>query len=209
MSTEVFNRFIGYFKLSGKERSDGLDSSYFNGMTDEEKLEAFEILKEKMLNGSEEAIHGLKLISIKKAFPELKRQYDYFKKSDRANLQLLPLAYHLYSYNADVKYQADMANFLSYKDKYVRLAALSYLEQTEPSILKTSVMEKVVVGESDKVVLYAAVEQLLEGFGIIEDDPNTGSVFDKKIDRFIDEDTDVRKAAIKWLKDNYAPKLSV
>lgn len=209
MKSTAFDRFLCYFELTGKERLDGLDSTYFEQMSEEERLEAFEILKQKMNNGSEEAIKGLNLISEKKAYPELKKQYDLIKGNDRPNRQLLTLAYHLYLYDNDVQYQTAMASFLFHEDKYLRLAALSFLGHTKISNQKVEMLEKAVLSDQDKTVLYVVAEQLLEGYGILEDDPATGDLFEKNIDRFLSADFNMRRSALAWLKENYSPRIVV
>ncbi len=42
--SEGFRRFIDFFNLTQRERLDGLDKSYFDPMSQEEKALAFDIL---------------------------------------------------------------------------------------------------------------------------------------------------------------------
>ncbi len=58
--SENFKRFLDFFNLKQRERLDGLDKSYFDPMTPEEKSEAFAFLKAHV-EVSEENIRGIYL----------------------------------------------------------------------------------------------------------------------------------------------------
>ncbi len=64
--SEGFRRFIDFFNLTQRERLDGLDKSYFDPMSQEEKALAFDILK-KSVSTSEESVRGLYLCDPDKA----------------------------------------------------------------------------------------------------------------------------------------------
>src|SRR5690554_8101296 len=58
--SESFKRFLDFFKLTQRERLDGLDKSYFDPMTSEEKAAAFDLLKPSV-DKSEESVRGIYL----------------------------------------------------------------------------------------------------------------------------------------------------
>lgn len=64
--SESFGRFLDFFKLTQKDRLDGLDKSYFDPMTPEEKTAAFDLLESSVEN-SEESVHGIYLCNPDKA----------------------------------------------------------------------------------------------------------------------------------------------
>jgi hypothetical protein len=205
MKSESYQKFLGFFKSMGKERLDGLDYSYFKEMSKEEKSEAFVFLKEKMHKGSDEAIRGLWLLSEQRAYPEFKSRYDYLEKHDKMHKQMLTLAYYLYLYDKDNKYQFNITSFLYDNDKYVRLSALSFLNQTEKTGSVLSEIENVFLNDCDADVSYSACRQILDGYGIRKDDATTGGVYKNHIAEFISSDRAKRNEALKWLKANFTP----
>lgn len=200
MKTEAFEKFLAYFDTSGHERLDGLDASYFEKMDEEEKSKAFEILRHRLHQGSEEAIKGLILVSKQHALSELIDRYTYLKTERMINRQLMTLAYYLYLNTQDDNYQKDIAYFFLDKNRIVKLKALNYIKQTKKTLDIIAALEEVVVREKDSTVSFVAAKQLLEGYGIIEGDPITGKIFEDNINRFFSDDFSERKSAVNWLK---------
>lgn len=205
MKSEAYKKFLGFFESMGKERLDGLDNSYFKEMSKEEKSEAFIFLKEKLHAGSDEAIRGLWILSEQMAYPELKSRYDYLEKNDNLHKQMLTLAYYLYLYDKDNKYLFNITFFLYDNDKYVRLSALSFLNQTEKTNIVLTELENVFLNDKDANVSYSACRQLLEAYGISKGDPATENVYKKHIAEFLSSDRVKRNNALKWLKSNFTP----
>lgn len=56
----AYQRFLDFFEMNNKERLDGLNESYFSGMSKDERDRAFQFLLEKAeAGGSEESVNGL------------------------------------------------------------------------------------------------------------------------------------------------------
>jgi hypothetical protein len=75
----AYQKFLNFFKLTQRKRLDGLDSTYFSEMTEEEIDKAFEHLKDKF-EGSLESIRGLYLCN-----PD--RAISLFKKTLKAPME--------------------------------------------------------------------------------------------------------------------------
>ena len=205
MKSEGYKKLLDFFESMGKERLDGIDNSFFKEMSEDEKSEAFLFLKEKIHRGSDEAIRGLWILSEQKAYPELKSRYDYLEKKGKMHQQMLTLAYYLYLYGKEEKYQLNITSFLHDDDKYVRLSALSFLNQTEKTYVVLAELENVFLNDNDANVSYSACRQLLEGYGISKGDPATENVYKKHIAEFLSSDREKRNGALKWLKTNFTP----
>ena len=79
--TPGLTRIVEYFKKTGPERLNGLDSSYFKDLTPDEKREAW-IFLEKNFNESEDQIIGLYLLDPQRAVAAFKIELE--KKSEQS-----------------------------------------------------------------------------------------------------------------------------
>jgi hypothetical protein len=64
----IYQHFLDFFKLTGRDRFEGLDKGYFSAMTEEEKNDAFEFLKSQPdFECFSETLYGLYLCDPEKA----------------------------------------------------------------------------------------------------------------------------------------------
>lgn len=164
--TLAYERFLNYFKKMGRERIDGLDRSYFEGMTNQEKDKSFDFLLKEFQSGSSEAVEGLRAHSGEKILNLFLDRIAELR--DKASLieQRLSLSVSLWQMSGDIQYQDDMIEMLEHQDEFIRAFALSALDQTPTSVKLVRRLEKICIEESTELIVQAAAQQLLKRHGI-------------------------------------------
>jgi hypothetical protein len=68
--TSTFQKFLKQFHATGYEKADGYDQSHFDGMTEDERQKAFELLKQSLINNNDHtAAFGIAYLNPIEAIP--------------------------------------------------------------------------------------------------------------------------------------------
>jgi hypothetical protein len=118
-------RFLDFFDMHDKERLDGLDESYFSGMSEQERNRAFEFLLDRVeAGGSEESIHGLFRADAVRAIAPVERLLGQGRLCEEAEIAA---AWNLYRAEAKAELLAVFIKGMSSVDRRVRTSAAYYV----------------------------------------------------------------------------------
>lgn len=209
--TPGLTRIVEYFKKTGPERLNGLDSSYFKDLTPDEKREAW-IFLEKNFNESEDQIIGLYLLDPQRAVAAFKIELE--KKSEQSPYAATRSAIEacrvtmLQFVCADSPNSEALKQLASYCGSAfpnVRAKAAQALPFTPTSNEAVSALEGVLFTETDRLALASATEKFLAIFGFKLDiaDPTYKSLYLK----LRGQDLTDKKRAIEYVKQSGSPVL--
>jgi hypothetical protein len=201
MTTNSFDKFIQFFTKIDRERLDGLDASYFNGMDENEKQKAYVYLKNALENGSAEAVAGLKALCGKECAPLFEQRIKHLRNSPSLSEQRLSLALYLWEFTKDIQYQKDMIQFLKSEKDLLKQTAIIFLSYTSTTEELIKNLEFVIAEDNDDTVLHVAAKQLLDRYGINAENKKTKNLYKNNIIKFISGDNSIRQAALKWLRE--------
>jgi hypothetical protein len=166
MSSQTFNRFLKQLSAQGREKADGFDSSHFDGMTSDERLEAARLLRDALLAGDSTAIRGLVLLDEQSARPTLE---DALQKLSGDPSASLILAEELWKITNESRYQDVMVALLKHPDHSIRRRALGGLQDTPHNDRLMGVLQTLVLDDPNKTVRFWAATHLIYGLGLIKD----------------------------------------
>ena len=200
MAATAYERFLNFFKSAGRERLDGLDRSYFDGMPDNEKERAFDYLLKEFQSGSSEAVDGLQALSGRKIYDVFMNKIIELRKSKSITEQRLSLSISLWQMSGDVQYQDDMIDMLEHPNEFVRAGALSALEQTPTTSRLIKRLEKILFEDPAELIIMAAAQQLLRQHGLSLDDNKQADSYKSIYKQLKSEDINEKKLGLSILK---------
>jgi len=164
--------FYAFFGTSGTARLDGLGYSYFVGLTDSEKEEAWNFLLDGFPS-SRESIGGLFNLDWAKAVVLFKEAVErpletspYPAQQKAIEENRLLMLRHINSVEADEKYLAAMCKFSKSQFKDVRTAFAQCVPVYQVTHEAVSALKNMVLSETDTIVLASAVPKLMEIYGM-------------------------------------------
>lgn len=201
MPTSAYERFLNFFNSMNRERLDGLDNSYFEGMNEKEKRKSYDFLIKLFEEGSSEAVGGLQALLGPKAYDLFINRIRELRKKNAISEQRLSLSIALWQTSKDIQYQSDMLELLRHQNEFVRASALSALSLTPdtPELLKE--LEEVCLKESEDLIVKSAAQQLLKRHGLTPDNKNKADEFRYFYRRLKSGDMNERKLAICELRE--------
>jgi hypothetical protein len=169
-----YKRFLNYFSLCQRERLEGLDASYFENMTGDEREMAFTYLM-RGFGKSEENIRGLYLCDKSKAIQLFTKTIDQpipkgkFRREEEAFLMGRVL---MAGYICNDRPSADNINLLikidvSAGNKDVRSAFYRSIPSEPTTKAAISRLENAVREETERPPLATAIQKLMACYGLI------------------------------------------
>jgi hypothetical protein len=207
----AYKHFLSFFKLTQRERLDGLDASYFSELTPEEKYNAFEYLKDKF-DISTESIRGLYLCDSEKAialFKEtitspLKPRKNSWENEAAFMGRVMMSGYicNVEPTKENIDYLADFDIFDKNGD--IRSTLYKLLPSKPTTKRAINFLEKAVLFENvDDFPSGSAIDTYLSTYGF-EFDMNDKNYL-KIFKNLLSDDIEERKSTIEKIKLSYSP----
>jgi hypothetical protein len=195
--TVAFEKFRQQYYSTGREKADGYTKSHFVGLSDKEKVKAFDMLA-KELGANPDAVEWLFYLNQSKA-----EQFclDYIQKDiSKDKSGYFVLYYHLYKNSGDLKYQSNFINdFNSYPD-YQKGVALEYLSRTKPTIELLNFLKSIISSRSDEGTADRAAYHLLRMHKVPGSTTEEQKIFFKFFDSLKNSEPSTRDTAIKEIE---------
>jgi hypothetical protein len=159
MSSDAYQRFLRQYRATGQIKADGYARSHFDGLTAEEKRDAFALLEEEVrfdpavvpwlfyLDRAEATAAALDLLE---------------RERNNPHLPAFALYAELQRYASDLRYQDLMMQQYPQLLPEHRLRAVEALGRTPPSAALVAFLESAVLTELDPPVRNNAAYQLLK-----------------------------------------------
>lgn len=164
--TSAYQRFLDFFQLAGTQRLDGLDASYFESMTPDERRQAYDLLWSKVeRGGTDESVNGLFLADEARAVVDVTPLLDEGHLRPQAEVLA---AWNIYRLTKDVAMVAHFARRLSDPSAEVRGSAAYYAPAAAPTHSLVNGLQGMVLTETERLPLIHALNKLLECHGITE-----------------------------------------
>lgn len=215
-NSPAYQRFLDFFKLTQRERLEGLDSSYFAAMTDDEKNRAFDYLKnEPNFEYYPECLRGLYLCDSEKAinlFKDLMKNEATIYETQRDNDLVLDGRIFMSGYICNIEPTKANINRLvelnvAASNRYVRNRKYQLTPSRPTTLEAIEFLKNVIMSESEQLPLASAVNTFMSIFGLEFDMNDEGY---KKIYRgLIGTDLSEKQAAIKKLEGLNEPMLAL
>lgn len=163
----AYQNFIDFFSMHNKERLDGLSEIYFEEMTQQERVMAFNHLLEMVqAGGSEESIKGLFLADAKRAASVVD---EFLKNGTLRDEAKIVAAWNLFRIKPDSSLLPVFIQLMSSSDKRIRAKAAYYVPSDMATPELISGLEGLVRTETDTLASINATNKLLECYGITRD----------------------------------------
>jgi hypothetical protein len=202
MPSTTFDRFLKQLHAEGREKADGFDPSHFDGLSQDERLEAARLLREALLAGDDTAAGGLVLLDPQIARPALEAA---LPKYGGDALGRLSLAEKLWKLTGDSNYQDLIIDSLRHPDETIRQRALVALRETPHDDRLMAVLQPMVLDDPDEVIRFWASIHLLYGLGLVTDFNQRPPQHRQLLIDLNDDQRDVREKALAELKSRYGP----
>lgn len=172
LSSSCLSRFFSFFEKYGTERLNGLDSSYFDGLSDNERAEAWSYLK-KYFYKSEECIHGLNLMDPEKAVelfesalakPIENSPYPAARQAIE-NCRLLMLRYVL-AQNPKESVVNALVEFSTSEFPGARSSVAQSLPIDKTTAKAVSALKSMIFTETERVPLFSSITKLMAIYGL-------------------------------------------
>lgn len=178
------SRLYGFFEKYGRERLDGLDKSYFAGLTDSERAEAWAYLKKDFFL-SIDCICGLYLLDRIKAVALFKQSLElsidspYPAERSALAINRLLLLRHINSAEPDVTYIDRMTDFASSEFPQVRAEFAQALPVHQATRRAVDALKNMILTETETIALGSAITKLMgvHGLDYKNDDPVYKSIY--------------------------------
>ena len=167
----TFDKFLNQLHAQGREKGDGFDASHFDGMTEDERQEARQLLENALIDGDNTAAFGLVLLDGKAAEEPLRR---VLEQLDYPNDVGADVAGELYKMTGKKEYQEILIQYLHHPKHLVRQATLVYLSNKPCSENLKNALSDSILGESNETVQFLAVKLMLYCQGLIS------NIYDKQ-----------------------------
>jgi hypothetical protein len=163
----AYQRFIEFFSMCNKERLDGLSESYFEPMTREERLKAFNyLLKLVEQGGSEETINGIFMADSDRAVEPVTKLLESGALNDEAQIAA---AWNLYRIREDDNLISIFIKFMSSSDRRLREKAAYYVPADKLTNDLKDALHGMIRTETVRLARIHAVDKLLNIYGISEE----------------------------------------
>lgn len=164
--SQAYQRFLGFFSLAGRERLDGLDASYFDSMTWDERRQAFDYLLEKVKNGgTAESVHGLFLADAPMAAREIRPLLDGEALRPEAEIAA---AWNLHRMDPNADVLSTFIKHVEGEDPSIRKTAVSYLPTDNPAPRLLEALKGLILTETTELTHIHATTKFLAFHGISE-----------------------------------------
>ena len=159
----AYQNFLDFFSMHNRERLDGLDESYFSGMTDAERKMAFNYLLAMVQDGGgEESVNGLFTADAIAAWEPVDQLLSAGLLRPAARIVA---ASHLYRGRPDSLYLQVFYHYMADPDARLRRLAVLYLPPVLTPETKTY-LHGMVRTETDEQVYLQVVTKILRCYGI-------------------------------------------
>jgi hypothetical protein len=206
----AYKHFLSFFKLTQRERLDGLDASYFSELTPEEKCNAFEYLKDKF-DISTESIRGLYLCDPERAIvlfkettkPPLKPRKNSWENEAVFMGRVMMSGYicNVEPTKENIDYLADFEIFD--KDEDIRNTLYKLIPSSPTTEKALSLLKKAIFFESERLTSASSIMTLMSIYGLLFDmnDENYKKIYQG----LRSEDVKLKQVTIEKLEKYYAP----
>jgi hypothetical protein len=165
--SSAYQRFIEFFDLVGPQRLDGLDASYFDPMSAEERAQAYDYLLARVqTGGSEESINGLFLADERRALIDATDLLEAGRLRPKAEILA---AWNIFRLTKDVAMMAYFAKALSNAKADVRGAAAYWAPASAPTHALIKGLQGMIQAETAELPMIHAVNKLLECHGVTKE----------------------------------------
>lgn len=162
--TTAYQRFLDFFSLAGTARLDGLDSSYFDAMTRDERSRAYDFLLARVeKGGTGESINGLFLADPDRAAVDVTSLLAAGRL--RPEAEILG-AWNIYRLTGDVAMMTYFAKLMRDSSAELRGNAAYWVPTSAPTRALLESLEGMVLAETEKLPRIHAVNKLLEFHGV-------------------------------------------
>lgn len=209
--TPGLTRIVEFFNKTGPERLNGLDSSYFNDLTPDEKRSAW-IFLEKNFKESEDQIIGMYLLDPQQAVAAFKIELEKEPEQSpfaatRSVIEAcrVTMLQFVCADSPNSKALKQLASYCRSVFPNVRAKAAQALPFTPTSMEAVSALEGILFTETDRLALASATEKFLAIFGFKLDiaNPTYKSLYLK----LRGDDLADKKRAIEYVKQSGSPVL--
>jgi uncharacterized protein YoaH (UPF0181 family) len=162
----AYQNFLDFFSMHNKERLDGLNESYFNEMTAEEKEMAYKYLLNLVeKGGTEESVHGLFMAAPNRAVESIKKLMESGVLNGEAQIAA---AWNLAQRSDDDNLIQVFIGFMNDPDVKLREKAAYYAPANKFSPKLKSCLQGMIRVETEQLARIHAVDKLLEIYGVTE-----------------------------------------
>jgi hypothetical protein len=208
-SSEKLARIRGFFDKTGSERLQGLDPSYFSGLSQNEKEEAWNFLSDRFAL-STDTISGLFLLDQNRAVSAFKKEIDApisaslfpEQRENREECRLLMLQY-INSVEPDVKYVMAMNEFAASEFEDVRTLFVQSIPTHGVTSETVDALKAIIFTETEILPRVAAIQKfmLLHGMDFDRKNPLYKSLYKS----LSSDDPKEKLAAMARLEDMQGP----
>jgi hypothetical protein len=158
--SDTFDEFLKQYHAQGREKADGYDRSHFDGLTDDEKVRAFELLAAEAEKVPETATHWLFYLDPSRAEQVTLAQVAA-KKGDPYGENFVR-QFTLIRYTHDLRYQREMLAEYPGIDDFYKVDALRRIRRTPETRELRAFLRGILLNETNTSVLAAAATGFLE-----------------------------------------------
>lgn len=164
--SQAYQHFLDFFSLSGRERLDGFDASYFDSMSEAERQQAFDYLLQKVqAGGTAESVHGLFLANATVAAKEI---LSFLERGTLRPEAEIAAAWNLHRIDPSADVLPVFIRHLRSSDPSSRKAAIAYLPTDNPTPLLLGALRGIILTETTELTHIHATNKLLACHGISE-----------------------------------------
>ncbi|GAA0767449.1 hypothetical protein LRH25_04655 [Ideonella azotifigens] len=162
-----YQRFLDFFELVGTARLDGLDPSYFEPMTADDRARAYEFLMARVQKGgTDESVKGLFLADERRAVVDAGELLEAGLL--RPDAELLA-AWHIYRVTKDVTKVAYFPKHMTDAKAELRGNAAYWAPASAPTHSLVKGLRGMVLTETERLPRIHAVNKLLEVHGVTKE----------------------------------------
>jgi hypothetical protein len=159
MASETYSRFLGQLNATGRMRLDGFDMSHIRGMSDDEAIEAFQLVEDKLATDPDMTlVTALHMLDPDRALPILKKLANESSRASLTTFEASRILFEIYKENSQAEHLASALSKLSSLEKMVALASLKKSSFPDVVLLE---MADIIRRDDDYVVRDQAAQHLL------------------------------------------------
>src|SRR5262245_47357064 len=201
MPSPTFDRFLKQLRAQGMEKADGFDPSHFDGLSQDERLEAFRLLQDALLKGDDTAAHDLVLLDPQGARPALEAAWPKYKGDALGGLNV---AEELWGLTGESRYRDFMVDSLRQSNRTVRQRALMALRGAPHDDRLMTALQSVILNDPDEIIRSLAATHLLYGLGLVASFQAMKHPYRQIENDLSDERREVRERALAELKRKHS-----
>jgi hypothetical protein len=195
MHTQSYKAFLRQYQAQGREKLDGYSSSHFDGLSADERLEVFDLLRKSLLDANDDtAIYGLAYLDPQRAL-EVFNEFD--RKIDTYSIEYPKLYYWIH---VITKSSSSLNKLLECGEQgsyYTKLETITHIEKLPNYCTILKWLKSRIFVETEAVVVHAASAELLRRYGISR---NTHRDYSTLIELLTKPRISERKAGIQRLE---------